>query len=137
VAGAVCLALVGAARGKRTVGTWDCGYLQPGARMQYTGSSVADGLVGLFRFLLRPRVHEPAVLGPLPAPTAYQGHVDDVVLERWVRPFVRWCAERCSRLRHRQSARIQAYITSILVATLVLLLLVVPLLHLLQKMVVK
>jgi hydrogenase-4 component B len=136
-AGALCLALIGAARGKRTAGTWDCGYLRPGPRMQYTGSSVASGLVGLFQFLLRPRENEPVIRDPLPAPTVYRGHVDDIVLERWVLPPVRWCADRCSRVRHRQSARIQAYIAYVIVATLGLLLLVVPVIHLLRKMVTK
>jgi hypothetical protein len=91
----------------------------------------------LFRFLLRPREHEPAIRDPMPAPAVYRVHVDDVVLERWVVPLVRWCADRCSRIRQRQSARIQAYITYVVAATLGLLLLVVPLFHLLRRIVTK
>jgi hydrogenase-4 component B len=53
-AGAFCLLLFGVARGTRTVGTWDCGYLAPAARMQYTGSSLGNGLVGIFQFVLHP-----------------------------------------------------------------------------------
>ena len=121
-AGALCLALIGAARGTRTVGTWDCGYLEPAARMQYTGSSLGNGLVGLFQFVLHPRAEEPVIRDVIPAPSAYRAHVDDVVLERWVLPVVRWFADQCSRVRHRQSARIQTYITYVVVATLGLLL---------------
>jgi hydrogenase-4 component B len=134
-AGAACVALGGAARGRRTTGTWDCGYLQPGPRMQYTGSSMARGLVGLFQFVVRAREHDPAIRDAMPARSVYHGHVGDVVLERWVVPFVRWCAEGCIRVRQRQSARIQTYITYVVAATLVLLLLGVPLVQLLRRIV--
>jgi hypothetical protein len=101
--------------------------------MQYTGSSLASTLVGLFGFILRPREHAPAVQGAMPRPAAYRGHVDDVVLERWVLPAVRWCADRCSAIRNRQSPRIQAYLLAVGAATLGLLLLVVPVADLLRK----
>ena len=35
--------------------TWDCGYARPTARMQYTASSFAQPLTGLFRTFLRTR----------------------------------------------------------------------------------
>src|SRR5262249_6624660 len=40
-------------------GTWDCGYAAPSPRMQYTASSFAQMLVGLFSWALWPRTHEP------------------------------------------------------------------------------
>ena len=41
------------------VPTWDCGYAMPAPRMQYSASSFAERLVGLFSFVLRPRVEAP------------------------------------------------------------------------------
>src|SRR5262249_7835739 len=41
------------------VPTWGCGYLAPTPRMQYTSSSFAQMLVGLFSWALRPRTHSP------------------------------------------------------------------------------
>jgi len=136
-AAALCLVLAAGAKGKRSAGTWDCGYARPDARMQYSGSSFAGGLVGLFRFLLRPREHEPAISHPMALPAFYRSHIDDVVLERWLLPLVRRCADQCNRIRQRQSARIQMYIAYVVVATLGLLLLVVPLFDLLRRIVTK
>lgn len=127
-------ALIHAAAGSRRVQTWSCGFLQPSSRMQYTSSSFARILIGLTRALLYKREHIPAVQGPHPAPTAYHGHVDDLVLERWLLPAARWFAERSARIRHRQSARIQAYITYIAVAMLGLLLLMVPILDVVRRL---
>ena len=39
--------------------TWGCGYLAPTPRMQYTSSSFAQMLVGMFAWVLRPRTHRP------------------------------------------------------------------------------
>jgi hydrogenase-4 component B len=131
------LLLARAARGRRTAVTWDCGYARPTARMQYTGSSFASTLVGIFGFVLRPREHAPAIRGAMPPSAAYHGQVDDVVLQRWVRPAVRWCADRCSAIRNRQSPRIQAYLLAVAAATLGLLLLIVPVADLLRKVITR
>ena len=39
----------------RHVGTWDCGYARPTSRMQYTASSFAQMIVGMFGWVLRPQ----------------------------------------------------------------------------------
>ncbi|HET9752971.1 MAG TPA: proton-conducting transporter membrane subunit, partial [Myxococcales bacterium] len=64
--------------------TWDCGYALPTARMQYTSSSFAQMLVGMFSFALRPEEHAPRVAGAFPGPAAYHGEVPDAVLDRLV-----------------------------------------------------
>ena len=46
--------------------TWGCGYLAPTPRMQYTSSSFAQMLVGLFGWVLRPRTHRPRDLPLFP-----------------------------------------------------------------------
>src|SRR5262249_46305600 len=49
--------------------TWGCGYAAPTPRMQYTSSSFAELLVGLFGWALRPKEHQPKVQGLFPAET--------------------------------------------------------------------
>jgi hydrogenase-4 component B len=56
--------------GWETGPTWACGYVAPTARMQYTASSFAQMMVDLFAWVLRPRVHRPAVSGTLRVPLA-------------------------------------------------------------------
>ncbi|HEX7599195.1 MAG TPA: proton-conducting transporter membrane subunit, partial [Polyangia bacterium] len=45
------------------VGTWDCGYVAPGPTMQYSSSSFARTIVGLFSWALRPKVRNPNTRG--------------------------------------------------------------------------
>jgi NADH:ubiquinone oxidoreductase subunit 5 (subunit L)/multisubunit Na+/H+ antiporter MnhA subunit len=107
-----------AARGPEGVGTWDCGYWRITPRMQYTGSSFARSLVDLLRFALRPAREGPALAGAFPAPSRYRTHVGDIVLDRWVRPLAERFADACSRLRQRQSQRIQVYIVYVFAVAL-------------------
>ncbi len=51
--------------------TWGCGYVAPTPRMQYTSSSFAQMLVGLFGWALRPRVHKPRNLPLFPQKTRF------------------------------------------------------------------
>ena len=46
--------------------TWGCGYVAPTPRMQYTSSSFAQMLVGMFGWVLRPRTHRPEDLPLFP-----------------------------------------------------------------------
>src|SRR5207248_1840506 len=52
--GVTAAALAARVRGASAALTWDCGYATPTARMQYTSSSFAQMLVGIFAFALRP-----------------------------------------------------------------------------------
>jgi hydrogenase-4 component B len=115
--------------------TWGCGYVAPAPRMQYTASSIARTLVHLFAFVLRPREHAPRITGAFPRPVSYEGHVDDVTLQRIVAPFCRRCADHLERLRQWQTGRIQGYIVYVLLTTLCLLLFVIPLVQLLKRLV--
>ena len=64
-----------------TGSTWGCGYAAPTARIQYTSSSFAQMLVGLFAWALRPQVHRPAEMPLFPEKTAFHSHVPDTVLD--------------------------------------------------------
>ena len=101
------------------VGTWDCGYAAPRASMQYTSSSFAELLVGIFAWALRPAVHRPEIRGPFPGPAAFHSHVPDVVLDRFVLPGVARVVRAFGWFRWVQQGSVQAYLFYILV-TLVL-----------------
>jgi hydrogenase-4 component B len=130
-AGLVLLATVAAlgaalawrVRGAAAAPTWDCGYAAPSARMQYTASSLAQTLVGLFSFALRPHASRPKLAGPFPVSAAFRSHVPDPVLDGLVLPGARHVARAFESLRFLQDGNAQAYLGYILL-TLVLLLLV-------------
>ena len=103
-------------------GTWDCGYIAPNARMQYTASSFAWPIIDMFRWLLRPRLHSQRPQGLFPERAAFESHTDDLAMEYLYRPAFRavaWVAERVRRL---QEGRNQLYVLYIVVVVLVLLL---------------
>jgi hypothetical protein len=104
------------------LGTWDCGYALPTARMQYTSSSFAQGLVGLYGWALRPKVHKPTLGGPFPAPASFSSHVPDVVLDRLLVPAAETTGRGLGWFRWVQRGSVHAYLVYIL-ATLVWLLL--------------
>ncbi len=102
--------------------TWGCGFTAPTARMQYTSSSFAEMLVGLFGWALRPRIHRVKVTALLPQPTDFHSHVPDPVLDELVLPTFRFSAWLFSWFRVFQQGRIQAYLLYIFVALVALLL---------------
>ncbi|RPJ08784.1 MAG: hydrogenase, partial [Spirochaetaceae bacterium] len=80
-------------------GTWDCGYAAPTARMQYTGSSFTQTLVGLFRLILWPKMHAPEVKTAFPKTTRFAGNVPDTILSRVVMPFFNLAGKYVPRIR--------------------------------------
>ena len=104
-----------------TVGTWDCGYAAPTARMQYTSSSFAQMLVGGFAFALRPDVKRIAPSGPFPSAGAFHSEVRDTVLDRLLVPSVERVDEQRRWVIWMQRGSAHAYLLYIL-ATLVVLL---------------
>jgi hydrogenase-4 component B len=121
------LALVGCALAARArdvpgnVGTWDCGYAAPSARMQYTSSSFADMLVGLLSWALRPSQHTPRLDGPFPREAVFYSHVPDTVLDRAVLPTFSAIGRTFERLRPIQRGSIHLYLLYILGTLIVLL----------------
>lgn len=115
------------ARAKPTVGTWDCGYLAPTPRIQYTSSSFAEMLVKLWRWVLRPKIHRPKVEGEFPAAAHFDSHVGDTVLEGVMTPAVRAGERQITKLRWLQQGSSQRYILYILVVLVGLLLWSMPL----------
>jgi hydrogenase-4 component B len=101
--------------------TWDCGYAAPSARMQYTASSFAEILVGIFGGALRPRGHVPHLKGFAPAPSRFESHVDDTFLERAYRPATTAVANLLRRFSWLQPGHVHLYLLYV-VATLIALL---------------
>jgi hydrogenase-4 component B len=103
--------------------TWACGFIAPSPRMQYTSSSFAQMLVGLFRWALRPTVQGGAPAGLVPLPTRFHSHVPDTVLDRAVLPLSRAGARSLRWFRWVQHGNVQLYLVYILATVLVLMLL--------------
>jgi hydrogenase-4 component B len=102
--------------------TWDCGYAKPSPSMQYTGSSFAQTLVGLLRWLLLPESHGTGPGELFPERSSFRSHVPDLVLERALLPAFRSIAWACSWFRLLQRGRINAYLFYIFLTLLILLL---------------
>lgn len=103
-------------------GTWDCGFARPTARMQYTPAGFGQWLVGLFRWVLRPRIEAPVPAGPLHKPTGFSRKVPDFLLDEVLVPGFRLCAMGLQRLRVLQAGRSEVYFVYMLVALVALLL---------------
>jgi hydrogenase-4 component B len=101
--------------------TWDCGYARPTARMQYSGSSFSEALVGLLGWVLFPRRRPPRIDGVFPNESAFESEVPDVVLDRGVTPALGGAAWLMSHARVLQRGPIQVYLVYVLVILLVLL----------------
>jgi hydrogenase-4 component B len=102
--------------------TWGCGYVAPTPRMQYTSSSFAQMLVGLFGWALRPRTHRPRELPLFPEKSAFHSEVPDAVLDEAVLPAFRSGAWVLSCFRVFQRGSIQTYLLYIVIALIALLL---------------
>jgi hydrogenase-4 component B len=102
--------------------TWGCGFAAPTPRMQYTSSSFAEMLVGLFGWVLRPRTHRPRNLPLFPQTTDFYSEVPDTVLDEIVLPTFRSGAWLFSLLRVFQQGNIQTYLLYLFIALIALLL---------------
>ena len=89
--------------------TWGCGYPLPTPRMQYTASSFAATLVGLFRFGLGSERHGGWTNGLFPETAHFASHTPDLVLDRALTPAATRLAAFFRRLRQ----TVQHGITSI------------------------
>ena len=115
------LALLAATRRAATASTWDCGYAAPTARMQYTASSVARGLVGFFAWAMPPIVHAPRAFPLFPSAAAFESHVPDTVLDRALLPMLRRGRWALGFARYIQHGRMQLYLVYLGVTLVVLL----------------
>ncbi len=102
--------------------TWGCGYQRPVPRMQYTASSFAEMLIGLFAFALMPERHRTGNMkGLFPGPARLTSHVPEAVLERLYIPALQELYRRFSPIRKMQSGILQQYVLYSLITLIVLL----------------
>jgi hydrogenase-4 component B len=126
VAAALFFAVRSAAGNRRTAVTWDCGYARPTARMQYTASSFAQTIVGMFAWALHPREHPAEVSGVFPRRTAMSSHVDDAVLDRMILPSARRAERKLDWFRRFQHGLTHNYILYVGVSLAILLCTLIP-----------
>jgi formate hydrogenlyase subunit 3/multisubunit Na+/H+ antiporter MnhD subunit len=105
----------------RRVVTWDCGYAAPTARMQYTASSFAAPVAGLFRLVLRSKLHADLPHGIFPENSHLHSKTTDVFREKLFRPWFAIITWAAGKVRLIQQGQLQLYILYIVITILVLL----------------
>ncbi len=101
--------------------TWDCGYAQPSARIQYTASSFAQPLTTLFAPLLRTRRKLAAPEGYFPRAASLSTETPDAARVALYEPAFSAVGWVLARMRWLQQGRIQLYVLYIALTLLVLL----------------
>ncbi len=104
-----------------SVGTWDCGYAKPTARIQYTGSSFGQMLVNLFTFILWPKTDSPILRGLFPDAAHFKSLVPDTILDRLIVPIFNLAGKYLPRLRYFQQGQTYVYVLYILLIVIFLL----------------
>ena len=99
--------------------TWGCGYLQPTARMQYTGSSFSQLLTRkLYPASLRATESLTAPRSLFPAPGRYVVESPDPMTRGVYEPFFTRWADRFASLRWLQQGLVHVYLLYILLVVL-------------------
>lgn len=117
----ICWRWAAASPGRRDIPTWDCGYARPSARMQYTASSFADGLVSGMAWILWPKVHIRRIVARFPRPSRFRSQVPDPALDRLGAPGLELAVRGAGWLRPLQSGHLPLYLSYVLVTLLALL----------------
>lgn len=87
------------AEGGKRPPTWGCGYAWPSNRMQYTATSFAQMLTGIWAWGLRTETKGSQPLGFFPGPAQWSDHTPDVVLDRLLYPLCRTGAQAAFKVR--------------------------------------
>jgi hydrogenase-4 component B len=114
--------------------TWDCGYARPRGAMQYTSSSFASTLVGIFSWVLRPCISCVPPKDVFPGRSEFESHVPDIVLDGFLNPFWSRVKSWLAPARVLQQGRVQRYLFYILLTLFGLLLSMVPLTELARRL---
>ena len=102
-------------------GTWDCGYVAPTARMQYTASSFAQPITNLFEFFLRTKKKMTMSDSYFPTTANFATHTADVSREGIYNPIFKAIDNFFQRMRVVQEGRIHIYVLYVVVTLLILL----------------
>jgi hydrogenase-4 component B len=101
-------------------GTWDCGFANPTARMQYTASSFAQPILDFFNVFQPGWKRLKAPKGYFPATASFETEALDTSQERVYRPIFEAVERLLSKLRVMQHGRIQLYVLYIVLTLVVL-----------------
>ena len=104
----------------RETGTWDCGYAEPTARMQYTASSFAQPIIDFFNIFQRGWKRLKPPQGYFPTTASFETETLDTSQERVYRPIFEAVERFLSKLRVMQHGRIQLYVLYIVLTLIVL-----------------
>jgi hydrogenase-4 component B len=96
--------------GRRRAVTWDCGYVAPTPRMQYTAGSFAAIITGWFAWILRPQRPAEPVMATFPTRAGYGEHTPETVLEHVIAPAAGVVMRLAIAARRLQHGRVQAYL---------------------------
>ena len=72
--------------------------------------------------MLAPRFRWPRIEGPFPEASSFHSEIADSVLERLLRPGVRWLVRLSERLRRYHQGSLQQYLLYVVIALVILLL---------------
>ncbi|WP_028323157.1 proton-conducting transporter membrane subunit [Desulfatirhabdium butyrativorans] len=108
-------------RAVTVTGTWDCGYVRPTPRMQYTASSFASPLTRIFSGVLQSRTHAEPVIGLFPRKASFHSQMEDLFHHRIYEPFFNGLDRLRDRLQWIQEGRVQIYVLYIAATLLALL----------------
>ena len=101
--------------------TWDCGYVAPTARMQYTASSFGQPILRIVRHVMMAQRRFTPPRGFFPSQSAFASETLDVYEERLYRPLFAKLEQLLGRVQWMQHGKLNYYILSIVLALLVLL----------------
>jgi hydrogenase-4 component B len=116
--GAGALALL-CSRRRRAV-TWDCGYLAPNARMQYSAGSFAGIITAWFAWILRPVVRADLPVAIFPARSSIKSRTPETVLESAIYPTANRILRLADFVSAFQHGRVQSYLIYLCAALVVL-----------------
>ncbi len=102
--------------------TWDCGYIQPSSRMQYTASSFAQPIIDFFGIFLFPRKQTQPIDGYFPSNSQFHARLTDLPHEFVYAPSFKAVEWLLSKLRWLQGGRVNVYILYIALTLAILLL---------------
>ena len=101
--------------------TWSCGYAGPTVRMQYTTSSFARILTGLFQVVLRTRTLRPRIAALSAEPSRFETRQDEPVLDRYLLPAFLSVRAFFGRVRFLQRGLTHQYLLYVALAVILLL----------------
>ncbi len=102
------------ANGLRRALTWDCGYAEPTAHMQYSGGSFAETGASWFSWILQPERTLRRPRGLFPSTASLLERVPETVLERLIAPVGVIVMRVSTATRRLQHGRLQFYIAYVL-----------------------